>query len=129
MFGFITPDKGTDVGISAVKGMQNVTLRIVGSINPFSPKKFVAYRNRIRSMAETSKNVNFTEKFVNESEKAGFFSEADFILLPYLQIAQSAILADAWGFGKIPIASDIPAFREEIGNSYGMLFAAGNPRH
>ena len=128
MFGFITPDKGIDIAISAVNEMQNATLKIVGSINPYSPKKCRAHLNEIKTMAKTAKKAQFMEKYVTESEKARLFSEADFILLPYRFIAQSAILTEVWGFRKIPIASDIPAFREEIGNSYGVLFPKDDPK-
>ena len=127
MFGFITPDKGVDIAISAVNGLRNVSLKIVGSINPYSPKEFRAYLNKIKFMANAAKNVQFMEKYATESEKDRIFSEADFILLPYRFIEQSAILTEIWSFRKIPVASDIPAFREEIGNSYGILFAGEEP--
>ena len=75
MFGFITPDKGADIAISAVKGMQNATLKLVGSMNPYSPKKHRAYLNKIRSMANASKNVQFMEKYATEPEKARLFQK------------------------------------------------------
>ena len=127
MFGFIHPGKGVDIAIRAVKGMQNATLKIVGSINPYASKKsqpeLLCYLNKIRSMANSAKNVQFIENFATEKEKARLFSEADFVLLPYRYIEQSGILTEVWSFRRIPVASDVPAFRKEIGKSYGVLFS------
>jgi len=125
-FGFITPDKGIDIAINAVKGM-DVSLNIVGSINPYAPKKQLQYFNHIKQMAKEASNVNLTSRFVTEQEKAKLFEEADFVLMPYRIIEQSGILTEVWGFNKIPVASDVAAFKEEIGISYGVLFKKNDP--
>jgi len=127
IFGFITSDKGTDIAISAVKEMQNVSLKIVGSVNPYSNKKQKQYLEHIKKAAESAKNIQIVSRYVSEKEKAKIFREADFVLLPYRFIEQSAILTEVWGFGKIPIASNLPAFQEEIGESYGVLFRSNDP--
>ena len=126
-FGFITHDKAIDVACEAVKGLKNMKLDIIGSVHPLSMKKQHDYFKKIKDYARNCDNIRVIDKFISSKEKAKIFKKADFILLPYRFAEQSATLTDAWSFGKIPICSDIEAFKEEIDGRYGLLFKNKDP--
>lgn len=125
-FGFITYDKGLDIACKALGGIRNIQLNIIGAVHPSAMKKQYRYLEQIKSYAEMYPNIKFINKFIPEHKKADVFMKNNFILLPYRFIVQSAVLTEAWSFHKIPICSDIPPFKEEIDNRYGILFKNDN---
>ena len=127
-FGFIAYEKGMEIACKALGGVKNIRLNIIGSFHPSAKKKHFRYYNQIRHFAERYDNIFLSNRFISEDEKIQAFIDNDFILLPYRLITQSAVLTEAWSLGRIPICSDIPAFKEEIGNDkYGILFQSNNP--
>ncbi len=126
-FGFIVPDKGTDLAIKAFGNVKNVSLRVVGSIPVFAIKNKEAFLEEIKKLASEYKNVELLNKFVSEEEKAREYTDCDFVVMPYRFIEQSGIIAEAWSFQRIPICSDIRALREDTDQGkYGVLFEAGD---
>lgn len=122
-FGFIWHDKGTDTAIRAFGDVENVKLKIVGSINPSASEKQRRFFEKIKNMAKAYKNIEIIDRFVSEQEKEKLYGEADFIVMPYRSISQSAVLTEIWSLGKIPICSNLTPLREEIrNNEYGILF-------
>ena len=125
LFGFITSDKGIDIAIKAFGGVGRIFLNIVGSVNPRSMKKQFLYFDGIKRDVAGYRNITLVDRFVSEEEKLAFFAQADFILLPYRFIEQSAVLTEIWAMGKIPVSSDIPPLKEALdGGRYGVLFKA-----
>ncbi len=126
-FGFMTPAKGTDLALEAVEGMENAHLTIAGGLYPKPKKKHIDFREKVLAKAAKMANVTAIGRFVTEQEKQALFTKADFVVLPYRQIDQSAVLAQAWAGGRIPICSDIPPLKEEVGrDEYGVLFRDGD---
>ena len=126
-FGFVNIDKGVDIAVKAFGGMNGVTLKIVGSVNPTSMKKQFVYYDKIKKEAKKFNNIIVIDRFISEEEKELLFKEADFFILPYRFIEQSAILTDVWSYAKIPICSDIKPLKEQIENKYGVLFKSEHP--
>lgn len=68
----------------------------------------------------TTKKINYSEKidvnnvFVDNDFKKKLFSTTGYLVLPYLEIRQSGVLADALSYGIPVIVSDIPEFRQYI---------------
>ncbi len=126
-FGFIWHDKGTDLAVKAFGSAPDIKLKIVGSINPSATEKQREFFSKVKRLASVHKNITVMDKFVSEKEKMKLYREADFIVLPYRMISQSAVLTEIWSIGKIPIASDLPPLKEEIGNNeHGILFRSGD---
>ncbi len=122
-FGFIWHDKGTDIAVRAFGDVENVKLKIVGSINPSANIKQRMFFEKMKNMAKAYNNIEVIDRFVSEEEKEKLYEEADFIVLPYRSISQSAVLTEIWGYGRIPVCSDLAPLREEIGNNeHGILF-------
>ncbi len=127
-FGFIAFDKGIDIACEALKDLKNIQLNIICSLHPSAMKKQQLYLEKIKAYAKKYSNINLTDKFITEEKKESIFMKNDIILLPYRFIVQSAVLTEAWSYAKIPVCSDILAFREEIqDNRYGILFQNNNP--
>ena len=127
-FGFISYDKGIDILIKALGGIKGVNILIHGSVSPAAMGKQHDYYRKIKKMAAAFSNIRVIDKFISEEEKEKLLSRADLIVLPYRFIEQSAILTEVWAHGKIPVCSDVKAFREELeGNKYGILFRANEP--
>ena len=126
-FGFLTPEKGFDVAIDAVKGLKNARLTVAGDVYPVPKQKDLDFKKLLKEKSRGVKNVRFVNKFLSDEKRNKLFEKTDFFLLPYRSISQSAVLSEAWSNGKIPVCSDLPAFREEIGNDkYGVLFRTGD---
>ncbi|MDP7116553.1 MAG: glycosyltransferase [Candidatus Woesearchaeota archaeon] len=122
-FGFISYDKGIDLLCEAVKGLQGVSLTICGSVSPYAMKKQKIYAEKIGKICEGRKNITYIDRFVSDQEKEDLFRSADFVVLPYRFIEQSAVLTEVWGYKKIPICSDVAAFKQELADKYGILFS------
>jgi glycosyltransferase involved in cell wall biosynthesis len=123
-FGFISSDKGLDILCKAVHGL-HVDVTIAGSVSPYAMKKQHAFLKNLEKDC-SAENITLINKFVSEEEKEKLFKETDYFVLPYRFIEQSAVLTEVWGYGKIPICSDIPGFKEEIGTENGVLFRDGD---
>ena len=123
-FGFISSDKGLDVLCRAVKGL-HVDVTIAGSVSPYAMKKQHDFLSELKKLCDED-NITLLNRFVSEEEKEKLFKETDYFVLPYRFIEQSAVLTEVWGYGKIPICSDVPGFKEEIGDGNGVLFTDGD---
>jgi len=123
LFGFISEDKGIDIACKAVEGL-DVKLTIAGTVNPYAMKKQYKYLEGVKRLC--GKNITLINRYVDEKEKQRLFQNSAIILLPYRSIEQSAVLTEVWAYGKIPICSDIPSFKEEVDDRYGVLFKEGS---
>ncbi len=125
IFGFISSDKGIDLACKAVGGL-DVKLTIAGTVNPYAMKKQYSYLKEIKQLVKGKKNITLINKYTSDKDKDALFRKTDFFLLPYRFIEQSAVMTEVWGYGKIPICSDIPSFKEEVKDKYGVLFKSGS---
>ncbi len=124
-FGFISYDKGIDILCRAMEGV-DAKLTIAGSVSPYAMKKQHDYLEEIKNLCKGKENIRLVDRYISNEEKEELFGEADFFVLPYRFIEQSAVLTEVWGYGKIPICSDVEAFREIVGDKHGVLFKAGD---
>jgi glycosyltransferase involved in cell wall biosynthesis len=116
-FGLLRPYKGLDVLLDAWQGIEQAELWIVGR-----PRFDIA---RLRARAPSS--VRWVPRFVNDAELAGCFTRASLVVLPYLEIEQSGVLATALAFGSALVLSDIGGFSEVGAAGAAMLVPPGDP--
>jgi glycosyltransferase involved in cell wall biosynthesis len=127
-FGFITSDKGIDLLCKAAPLLRDFEIVISGTLNPYAQEKQKEFLESIKDYDKRNVNIKFINRFVSEKEKEELFISSDFVVLPYRIIEQSAVLTEVWSYQKIPICSDVPSFREEIGkDQFGVLFESENP--
>lgn len=126
--GMLKPYKGIDVLLEAFSRLpesllKGSVLQIVGLPKmPVEPLKVLAKKLGIED------KVLWDLRFVEEREVAGYFSQADVVVLPYRRIDQSGVLMVALAFGKPVVASRVGGFAETIKDGvHGFLVEPGNP--
>ena len=79
--------------------------------------------------SEYSKLIRYPEIFdlhigyIDDNDVADFFSNADYLVLPYQDLAQSGAITVAFNYGVPVITSDIPQFQEFVeGGKNGYMF-------
>jgi glycosyltransferase involved in cell wall biosynthesis len=100
-FGLIRPYKGLDVLLEAWRGIEDAELWIVG--RP---------RFELGGLRSEEASVRWVPRYVSDLELAACFRRADLVVLPYLEIEQSGVLATALAFGSPLLATDVGGFRE-----------------
>lgn len=121
-FGVLKPYKGVDVLLEAFARLpepvaKETVLQIVGYPKmPIEPLRSLARRLGIES------RVFWDLRFVEETEVATYFSQADVVVLPYRRIDQSGVLMVALAFGKPVVASRVGGFAEILSDGiHGFL--------
>jgi glycosyltransferase involved in cell wall biosynthesis len=120
-FGRITPYKGLDVLLAAFEQLSacrpELHLRIVGE------GSLAPYRRQIARL----KNIDITNRWLEEEKIPVVFSEASLLVLPYTSASQSGVLAIAAGFGLPVIATHTGGLPEQIrSGETGLLVAPGS---
>jgi len=119
-FGQIKDAKGLDVLLEAMQHVsEDVHLIIAGRVWQTT---FDTYQQKIEDF-QVQHRVTTHIRFVTDEERDELFTACDAIVLPYKKIYQSGVMQVAMSY-KIPIiASDIPPFKEMLGeNEFGYLF-------
>lgn len=112
-FGNLKPYKGVDLLIRAVAALDpsvrwRVRLVIAG------PGGDVASLRELAANGGIASQVEWKNGFVPESQVAGLFQRADFVVLPYREIDQSGVLLTAIGLGTPIIASRLGGIPETV---------------
>lgn len=118
-FGHIRGYKRIDILIDAAQMLYEET-----------GKEFlVTIAGKCRNWDEYAKRIKYPKLFdlhigyVDDSEVSDLFSNADYLVLPYQDLAQSGAITVAFNYGVPVITSDILQFREfVIDGSNGFLF-------
>lgn len=104
------------------------------SIYEETGKKFVVtIAGRCPLWGEYSKKIKYPELFdlhigyVDDNDVAKLFANADYLVLPYQDLAQSGAITVAFNYGVPVITSDIPQFLEFVEEGVnGFLFQSEN---
>jgi len=124
-FGNILPYKGLNLLLQALTSIEQANpktkfeLVVAGRCDNWSSH----YEHIVKSKSFVKKFI----RFIKNEEIAGFFTEADYLILPYLDATQSGPLKIAFNYNVPVIASDLQSFQEEIVHDVdGYLFRSGN---
>lgn len=131
-FGLLSRNKGLETVIKALPAVvanhPSVVYTIIGSTHPHIRKtQGEEYRDYLKLLAKqlgVSKNVNFINSFVPESELVNYLSAAEVYITPYLNVAQitSGTLSYALGAGAAVISTPYWHAQELLANNRGILF-------
>jgi len=125
-FGFVRPYKGLDVLLRAVAMAADldVKLNVAGEFWHGSEE----YLNLIQEL-DISERVNIVDRYVTDTELAGYFAQADLVVLPYRTSKTSGVIATSYGFGKPVLATDVGGFNEVVLDEYtGKLVPPDDPQ-
>ncbi|MGB9825328.1 MAG: glycosyltransferase family 4 protein [Desulfofundulus sp.] len=107
-FGRISPYKGIDVLLDAYRDIQarvpGVCLKIVGSGD------LRLYRDQLRQLP----GVTVVNRWVADDEVSCFFTEADLVVLPYVDASQSGVIPIAYSFGVPVVATRVGGLPEQV---------------
>lgn len=117
-FGLIRPYKGLNKLIESFqsKNFQEAKLLIVGRA---IDKKYEA---EIRSLCDTIDNIEFQSGFVPENKIQVYMNAADIVVIPYIEILNSAALLLAMSFKKPIIAPKTGFFTSVLDENGGFLY-------
>jgi glycosyltransferase involved in cell wall biosynthesis len=116
-FGLLRPYKGIDVLLEAWRKITDAELWIVGM-----PRMDIA---QLRDRAAPS--VRWISRFIPDEEVASYFRRADLVVLPYLEIDQSGVLATALAFGAPLLLTAVGGFPEVAARGAAALVEPGDP--
>ena len=129
-FGQIAPYKGLEYLIQAVamlaKTGQPVRLIIAGKVKRGSEDYWSSVE---RSIAEfgIGELVAQTIRFIPDDQVEPYFTAADVVVIPYVDIFQSGVPFLAFSFGLPVIATDVGSLREDVTSETGLLCRPKDP--
>ena len=112
-FGFVREYKGLHFLLDAMpailKELPGLKLDIVGEF--WKDKR--EYLEQISGLG-IEKSVKITDRYIEDDEVEGFFSEADVVILPYISSTHTAVIQLAVGFGVPVISTDVGGNKDII---------------
>lgn len=121
--GVIRDYKGIDLAVQAAQMAQGeFQLLIAGKPHPDF------HLDELLSIAYSNKNIVVVPESLSEKQFSNMFKVTDVALLPYRNVTGSGALLTALTFGCGVVASDLPYFREILGDqaNAGTLFNTGD---
>ena len=106
-----------------IRHYKRIDILIEAAQQLFEEKKMkfvVTIAGNCPSWSEYSKLIRYPELFdlhigyIDDNNVADFFSNADYLVLPYQDLAQSGAITVAFNYGVPVITSDIPQFQEFV---------------
>lgn len=123
-FGQIKASKGLEILLQAMESVQDPRLRLIiaGQSRDFDLEGALAQW----TSPETRSRIRLMNRYIRDEERDSLFKACTAVVLPYHRIYNSGVLMMALSYGKLVIASDLPANREILEHpGLGLLFATG----
>lgn len=130
-FGLISPGKGLEYGIEAIRQVaekhSNILYLILGQTHPVVKKQFgESYRFELLKKVHELKlenNIQFVNKYLTKEEIIRYLRLSDIYMTPYLSKDQavSGTLAYAIGYGKAIVSTPYPYAEEMLSDGRGIL--------
>lgn len=118
-FGFIRDYKRLDLFIQAANKYNKVANFIIAG----NCKDWTKYENTLN----VSPNILCHIRFISNDEIADYFSQSNFLVLPYEDSTQSGPLLTAYHYNLPTIASDLPYFKGMVNDKVdGFIFKKGS---
>lgn len=118
-FGRINEYKGIEYLPQIIEQCSNIQFDIVGRVDPKV--------EHIVEKLEEFENVRLCTEYVTDEQMNEFFTQDDFVILPYKSASQSGVVLDANKFGRPAIAFAVGAIENQIINKKnGLLIEAAN---
>ena len=105
-FGRIRKYKGFDLFEKVIGQTSEIQYTIIGE----SDKKSLDLVEKIKQ----HKNVCIIDREVTDAEMEQYFTQADWIVLPYEAATQSGVIVDAYKYSRPVIAFDVGAISEQV---------------
>ncbi|WP_316809598.1 glycosyltransferase family 4 protein [Pedobacter agri] len=124
-FGRMSPYKGIDVLLDAIPG---VIAKYPDEHFVIAGRSINGYEINTEKLKNISGNATILNKHISNHELVNLISEAKFVICPYIEATQSAVLMTAFGLKTPVIASSVGAFAEHINpDRNGSLIQPSDP--
>jgi len=130
-FGFLSPGKGIEYAIEALRGVAakhpEVLYRILGKTHPVVKQEVgEVYRQKLMNLVSKlnlEKNVQFVDKLLTQEEIVQALVVSDIYITPYLSKDQavSGTLAYGVGYGRVIISTPYRYAQEMLADGRGLL--------
>ncbi|WP_331000443.1 glycosyltransferase family 4 protein [Pectinatus frisingensis] len=130
-FGLLSPSKGIDYGIDAIRQSTqkhpDILYLILGQTHPVIRKSYgESYRNLLKKLVrdyDLQNNVSFVNKYLTKQEIVRWLKLSDIYMTPYLgqEQAVSGTLAYATGCGRVIVSTPYPYAQEMLAEGRGLL--------
>jgi glycosyltransferase involved in cell wall biosynthesis len=112
VFGYLTPEKGTDIAIDAMKNLNRpVKLILAGGMRRDEDRSYFEACEKRISDEGLSERVKITG-FVPSESMDSYFERASLVLVPFRETSGSGSIAQGFARGAAILASDLPLNRE-----------------
>lgn len=111
--------------IEAYKGVENLILAFNESNLPQNLKLIIAGKGLLDKNL-LSDNIIHINRFIKDNEIAELYRRAKCVVYPYISATQSGVLSIATYFDTPILLSNLPFFREIMGNDYQGFFIPSN---
>jgi glycosyltransferase involved in cell wall biosynthesis len=125
-FGQIKATKRLDLLLQSFSDLDaGSSVKLVIAGRPW--KTDFAIYNKIIDELGIRDNVILDIRFIPDSDMVNYYAAADFVVLPYARIYQSAVVLMSMSFGKPVIVSNLEGFTDIVSpDSDGLVFESGN---
>ena len=115
LYGLQSAYKGTDILIESIQLLphsykKKLEVQIIGATES-------SFYNKYKNDA-MQENIIWINQYVSESDLLQYIQDADVLIFPYRSITQSGALLLGLYFQKPLLVSNLPAFRETLGEEY-----------
>lgn len=118
-FGRINPYKGADNLLNIVKRCPAIQFDVIGHVDP--------QMQDIVNKLEEEPNVTVNNSYVSDEKMREYFTESDWVIVPYNSASQSGIIIDAYKYSRPVIGFSVGAIPEQIDDGKsGYLVKAGD---
>jgi len=123
MFGSLRPNKGLEVFAEVTRILGSADVRFV-----IAGRGHDDLEQQARDLQQRDPRVTAEIGFISLERKAQFFQNASVIALPYTSFSsQSAVLHDAYGYGRPVVVTDVGALGATVReDSTGLVTAPGD---
>lgn len=124
LFGALRPNKGLEILDDAVRLLAGADIRVV-----VAGRGHTELERRAVEMQSRDPRVTAEIGFAPLARKAELFRQASVIAIPYTSFSsQSAVLHDAYGYGRPVVVSDVGALGETVrSDGTGLVIPPGDP--
>jgi glycosyltransferase involved in cell wall biosynthesis len=120
--GILRDYKGLEIACKAVERLRGQVQMVIAG------ERYRDYDVQpLQEAARRVPGILLLDRFITNQEFSDLISASEAVLLPYLKVTGSGVLLAAWTLGCGTIASDLPFFREMLGDrAGGALFPCGD---
>jgi len=119
--GNIRPYKGLSELVAVFRKVARANWRLVIAGKPF----IESYANEVTNLVQGDKRIDFYPHFIAENDLQTYYNAADVVVLPFVDIENSASLTMSMGFRKPVVAPNLGVIGERLHRQAELVYVPG----